>query len=107
MLDLQCQLGVDIPAVFAGAVGKLGRGALRTPHIMGGLEGVMRAALALPLLADFLYRLHVLFLYGLAMLALRIKRQKASAGLLTRRFDRGDKLWSPMESVKPAAVFCP
>ena len=41
MLDLQCQLGVDVPAVVAGAVGKLGAAALGATDVVNRLERVV------------------------------------------------------------------
>src|SRR5258707_3804487 len=58
LLDGQGQLGVDVTAIVARAVGQLGIAALGTADVMDGLQGVMRAAFALAHLADSLDRLH-------------------------------------------------
>src|SRR4051794_35477837 len=58
-LDLQGQLGVDVPAVVAGAVRELGVAALGAGDVVDRLEGVVRAALALAGLAGLLDGKHV------------------------------------------------
>lgn len=56
--DLQRQLRINISAVIARAVRKLGLPTLRAAHIVNWLQCQVGAALALPRLAVFLNRLH-------------------------------------------------
>ena len=58
IFHLQRQLGIDIPAIVAGAMGQLGVGTLRTADVMNRPQRVMRTPLTLAGLADFHDRLH-------------------------------------------------
>ena len=58
MIDLQSELGIDVPAVVAGAVRELGVAALWTADVVNGLQRLVRAALALARLANALNRKH-------------------------------------------------
>lgn len=58
IFHLQRQLGIDIPAIIAGAVWKLGVGTLRTAYVMNRPQRVMRTPLTLARLTDFHDRLH-------------------------------------------------
>src|SRR5687767_932130 len=58
LIDLQRELGVDVPAIVAGAVRQLGVAALWAAHVVDRLEGLMRSTLALAALGMFLDREH-------------------------------------------------
>lgn len=57
-VNLKRQLGIHIPAIFAGTMWQLGVAALRTADIVNGLKRLVRSALALARLTDALNRKH-------------------------------------------------